>query len=148
MAKLELQPITFKEAQRFINKNHSHHRAPSGWVFGVAVNDGEKIVGVAMAGKPLARLFDDGWTLEITRCCTDHTQNVASKLYGALVKAGRALGYKRIITYTLKSESGVSLSAANWRVVAESRGGTWNRKRRPRVDNHPTGQKLLWEPNY
>lgn len=148
MAKLNLQPITLKEAQCFVELNHSHHGAPIGWLFGVAVNDGEKIVGVAMAGRPVARMFDDGWTVEITRCCTDHTQHVASKLYGALVRAARALGYTRVITYTLKSESGDSLKAAGWKVIAEAGGGSWHRKSRPRVDTHPTEQKLLWEPAY
>jgi len=148
MSRLELQPITLKEARKFVDLNHSHHRAPVGWLFGVAVNDGAKVVGVAIAGRPVARMADDGWTVEITRCCTDHTQNVASKLYGALVRAARALGYRRIITYTLRSESGDSLKAAGWKVIAESRGGNWNRAGRPRVDTHPTGEKLLWEPEY
>jgi hypothetical protein len=148
MSKLTLQPITLKEAQRFVEDNHSHHGAPVGWLFGVAVNDGEKVVGVAIAGRPVARRLDNGWTVEITRCCTDHTQNAASMLYGALVRAARALGYKRVITYTLKSESGASLKAAGWKVIYESRGGSWSVPSRPRVDTHPLQQKLLWEPSY
>jgi len=146
--KLQLQPITLKEAQRFVKDNHSHHGPPVGWLFGVAVNNGEKVVGVAIAGRPVARHFDDGQTVEITRCCTDHTRNVASKLYGALVRAARALGYRRVITYTLKSESGDSLKAAGWKVICEAGGGSWNCPSRPRVDTHPTEIKLLWEPAY
>lgn len=145
---LRLQPITLKEARRFVALNHSHHGAPVGWLFGVAVNDGEKVVGVAIAGRPVSRVLDDGRTVEITRCCTDHTQNVASKLYGALVRAARALGYERVITYTLKSESGVSLRAAGWRALYETKGGSWNCSSRPRVDKAPTEQKVLWEPGY
>jgi len=144
---LELQPISFKEACEFIRRHHSHHLPPQGWKFGTAVSDGEKVVGVVTVGRPVARLLDDGWTLEVTRCCTDSTPHVASKLYAAAWRATRALGYKRLITYTLAKESGTSLIAANWHCVGKAGGGTWNRKGRPRVDLHPTGQKLLWEPS-
>lgn len=146
--RLSLQPISYREAAQFINANHSHHKAPIGWLFGVAVNNGEKIVGVASAGRPVSRALDDGWTVEITRCCTDHTANVASMLYGAIVRASRSLGYKRVITYTLKSEGGHSLKASGWRILYETKGGSWNCQSRPRLDKHPIGQKILWEPNY
>ena len=142
---LELQPITYKEACEFIRQYHSHHLPPQGWKFGLAVNDGQKVVGVVTVGRPVARMLDDGWTLEVTRCCTDRTPHVASKLYAAAWRAVRALGYQRLITYTLADELGVSLQAANWRIVGQAGGGTWNRKARPRVDTHPTGQKTLWE---
>lgn len=142
---LNLQPITYSEACDFIDKHHRHHIHPQGWKFGIAVNNGEKVVGVITVGRPVARLLDNGMTLEITRCCTDGTKNVASMLYGAAKRAAFALGYKRVITYTLKSEIGASLLASNFRVVGESNGGTWNRCKRFRFDKHPTGQKTLWE---
>lgn len=142
---LELQPIEFDEACEFIDRHHSHHVRPQGWKFGVAVSNGSQIVGVAIAGRPVARHYDDGWTLEVTRCCTDGTKNVASMLYAALWRAARALGYKRLITYTLASEAGTSLIAAGWRVMGQSKGGTWNRVGRVRIDKHPTGQKTLWQ---
>lgn len=142
---LELQPITYKEACVFIEKHHRHHLPPQGWKFGIAVNNGEKIVGVVTVGRPVARHFDDGWTLEVTRCCTDGTKNAASCLYGAAWRAVKAMGYKRLITYTLQSEPGTSLKAAGWKKVRQTRGGSWNCKSRPRVDKHPTEPKILWE---
>ena len=142
---LQLQPITYPEACKFIKQYHRHHLPPQGWKFGVAVNDGEKVVGVITVGRPVARHLDDGWTLEVTRSCTDGTPNANSKLYSAAWRATRALGYKRLITYTLQSEPGTSLRAAGWKLVGKAGGGTWNRKSRPRVDTHPVGQKLLWE---
>jgi len=147
VSKLVLQPISYKEACGFISKNHRHHLPPQGWKFGIAVNDGEKVVGVITVGRPVARWFDDGWTLEITRSCTDGTRNVNSKLYGAAKRAAFALGYKRLITYTLASESGASLKAAGYKCVGEAGGGNWNKKSRPRVDTPEElqGQKLLWE---
>lgn len=142
---LELQPISFSEACQFIDENHSHHKPPQGWKFGIAVNDGEKIVGVVTVGRPVARHLDDSWTLEVTRCCTDGTKNVASMLYGAAARAAKALGYKRLITYTLKEEHGTSLKAAGWTALYDTRPQSWDRPNRKRIDKHPTGQKTLWE---
>ncbi len=143
--RITLQPISFVEACAFVAKHHRHHRPPQGWKFGVAANDGERVVGVAMVGRPVARHADDGWTLEVTRCCTDGAANAASMLYGACWRAARALGYRRLITYTLAEERGVSLFAAGWRVVGQTPGGSWSSPSRPRVDTHPLGQKTIWE---
>jgi hypothetical protein len=142
---LELQPITQKEAFEFIRLHHRHHQAPRGWKFGIALNDGTKIVGVIVVGRPVARKLDNGWTLEVTRCCTDGTKNASSKLYGAAARAASAMGYKRLITYTLEAEPGTSLVAAGWKSLYTTPGKSWNVKSRPRVDKHPIGQKTLWE---
>jgi hypothetical protein len=145
MPTLELQPITFAEAAAFVHQHHRHHKPPVSHKFSIAVNDGQKVVGVIIVGRPVARGLDDTWTLEVTRCCTDGTPNAASKLYGAAARAARALGYKRLVTYTLKSESGTSLKAAGWKWLYDTRGGSWNCESRPRVDKHPIGQKSLWD---
>lgn len=143
---LELQPISFPEACIFIARHHSHHLPPQGWKFGVAVGDGKRVIGVITVGRPVARNSDNGWTLEVTRCCTDGTvKNAASMLYGAAWRAARALGYRRLITFTLIEEEGTSLKAAGWKAVYQTSGGSWNRGGRPRVDKAPTGQKTLWE---
>lgn len=142
---LNLQPITQKEAFLFIRKNHRHHLPPQGWKFGISVSNSEKIVGVITVGRPVARHFDDGWTLEVTRCATDGTRNAPSMLYGAAKRVAFGLGYKRLITYTLQSEPGTSLLAANWKCLGEAGGGTWNRSARKRIDTHPVDKKTLWE---
>ena len=111
----------------------------------MAVNDGIKIVGVVMVGRPVARHLDNGWTAEVTRCCTDGTKNAASLLYAAAWRAARAMGYKRLISYILAEETGTSLRAAGWKIIGMTKGGSWNCKGRPRIDTHPLGQKLLWE---
>lgn len=143
--KLELQPIDFDEACAFIAQHHRHHLPPVGWKFGMAVNNGAVVVGVATVGRPVARHLQDGWTLEVTRCCTDGTRNAASMLYRACWQAAQGMGYKRLITYTLLSEDGASIKAAGYRSVYTTAGGSWHRKSRPRVDTAPTGQKQLWE---
>ena len=142
---LALQPITFREAAYFVTTYHRHHIAPVGWKFGVAVNDGDHIVGVVMIGRPVARSLDNSWTLEVTRCCTDGTKNASSMLYGAAWRATKALGYRRLITYTLASESGVTLLASGWKALYTTPGGSWNCPSRPRIDKHPLGQRTLWE---
>jgi hypothetical protein len=87
--------------------------------FAVGVAQGDELVGVACCGRPVARAFDDGLTLEVNRTCTLGTKNANSMLYGACWRAAKALGYQRLVTYTQAGESGVSLRAAGWRVVAE-----------------------------
>lgn len=142
---LELQPITQREASRWIEEHHRTHTPPRGWKFGIAVNDGDKVVGVITIGRPVSHNLDDGWTAEITRCCTNGFPNAASMLYGAAARASRAMGYRRVITYTLKRERGTSLRAAGWTYLYSTSGGSWNRIGRPRVDINPTEQKSLWE---
>jgi L-amino acid N-acyltransferase YncA len=142
---LEVQPITFDEACAFVERHHRHHLPPRGWLFGCAVHVAGQVVGVVMVGRPVARTLADGWTIEVTRLCTDGTPHAASKLYAAAWRAARALGYRRLITYTLAEEAGASLRAAGWRALYQTKGGSWDRPGRPRVDRHPTGQKTLWE---
>lgn len=143
--RLSLQPITYGEACAFIGQHHRHHVPPQGWKFGMAVNDGATVRGVITVGRPVARHLDNGLTLEVTRCCTDGAKNAASMLYGAAWRAAKAMGYQRLITYTLASERGTSLEAAGWQAVYETPGRTWNNPSCPRVDKHPLGQKTLWE---
>lgn len=144
---LELQPMTYPDACEFIVRHHSHHLPPQGWKFGIGVNGGECVVGVVTIGRPVSRRLDDGWTLEVTRCCTDGTKHVASMLYGAAWRATKALGYRRLITYTLQSEPGTSLRAAGWKVLYETaaRPKGWDVPSRPRTVKAPTCGKTLWE---
>ncbi len=147
---LQIQPITLREAQAFIGRHHRHNVAPQGYKFGMAVNNGDFVVGVATVGRPIARHNDDGYTAEVTRVCVlDGYRNANSMLYAACWRAARAMGYKRIITYTLPSESGASLRGAGWKVIGQttqSKNG-WDVPGRPRVvpDKYPRGQKTIWE---
>ena len=153
-------PLDLSEANELVYRWHRHHQPVVGHKFSLGAEDTsdygdgwqenggpvrQKIVGAAIVGRPVARMLDDGWTLEVTRCVTDGTKNACSILYGACRRATFALGYKRLITYTLATEAGSSLKAAGWKLLGEAGGGSWNRKSRPRVDKAPTSQKLLWE---
>jgi hypothetical protein len=147
---LILVPVTLGEARAFVEQVHRHHRAPQGGLFAVAcsVSDGADIIGVAIVGRPVSRVLDDGWTVEITRLAVveiPEARHACSKLYAAAWRAARALGYRKAITYTLAEESGASVRAAGWRCLGEAGGGSWSRRSRPRVDMHPTQSKIRWE---
>ena len=116
---LTIVPVTFRDACRFVAIHHRHHPPPRGCRFCLGVATDEQLVGVAMIGRPVARHYDDGYTLEVNRTCTDGTPNANSALYAAAWRAAKALGYRRLITYTQAGETGASLTAAAWRIVAE-----------------------------
>jgi hypothetical protein len=142
---LSIVPCTLREARAFVLEHHRHHGPPQGGLFALACSDGAKIVGVAIVGNPVARMLAGDFTAEVTRLCTTGERNACSALYAAAWRAARALGYRKLITYTLAEEGGASLRAAGWRCLGEAGGGSWSRKNRPRVDTHPTQTKLRWE---
>lgn len=138
-------PMTLREARAFVSRHHRFHEAPQGGLFAIGAALDDRIVGVVIVGRPVARMSDNGWTAEVTRLCTTGERNACSILYAAAWRAARALGYRKLITYTLPEEGGASLRGAGWRCVGEAGGGSWSRKNRPRVDTHPTQVKLRWE---
>lgn len=143
--KLAAVPLELAEANAFIVAHHRHHGEVVGHKFSIGAALDNKIVGVVIVGRPVARMRDDGLTLEVTRLCSDGTKNACSFLYGAAARAAFAMGYKRIGTYILASENGASVKAAGWRLVGNAGGGSWSREGRPRVDKAPTQGKLLFE---
>ncbi len=146
-------PITLREACDFIARHHRHNKPPRGWKFGVGLRVGDALVGVATAGRPVARHYDDGTTLEVNRTCTDGTPNANSMLYGAVWRAAKAMGYRRCITYTQADETGASLRAAGWTKVKELEArGSWaaaTKDERLRSMRDPVGNggvaRVLWE---
>lgn len=142
---LQLTPITLREANAFVEQHHRHHGPSRGCIVCVAVASDGAVRGVAIVGRPVARGAADGWTAEVTRCCTDGALNACSMLYAAAWRAVRALGYRKLITYTLKTEGGGSLRAAGFKVIGEVSGRSWSCPSRPRVDTHPLQDKLRWE---
>ena len=142
---LELTPVSLKEANAFVAAHHRHHRPVIGQKFYIGGSVGGELVGVAIAGRPVSRHLDDGWTLEVNRLCTDGTKNACSLLYAAAWRAARAMGYRKIITYTLASENGVSLRAAGWKCAGLAGGLRWTGERKPREDLYPAEQKLRYE---
>ncbi len=149
---LTVASISITEARRYIGAVHRHNLPPKFGVFAVAAKNDEQLVGVAIAGRPVARMLDDGETLEVTRLATDGTPNACSLLYGACSRAAKALGYRRLVTYTLQSETGSSLRASGWTLDAElGARASWDCPSRPRVqvdlfgnERRPSEPKYRW----
>lgn len=130
---IKLTPITHKNAKTYVREHHRHLKPPAGAVFVLAVSDEDGTVrGVALVGRPVARMLDDGLTLEVTRVATDGARNACSMLYGAARRIAFAMGYTKIVTYTLPEEGGASLRAAGWKNEGEAGGGSWSRDKRQR----------------
>jgi hypothetical protein len=145
--KLQIVPLDLAEANEIVRRWHRHHKPTLSHKFsiGVVPVGAEEVCGAAIVGRPIARRIDNGWTLEVLRVATDGTANACSSLYGAAWRVAREMGYRRLVTYTLPSESGASLRGAGWKCIGETPGRSWSVPSRPRVDKHPLGQKLIWE---
>jgi hypothetical protein len=148
--KLILIPLTLADANSFVATFHRHSKPTVGHKFSIgAATNG--LVGVAIVGRPIARLLDDGWTAEVLRtCCSpDAPKNTNSFLYGACWRAWRAMGGRKIITYTLQDESGSSLRGAGWKAIAQVKPhGGWNREKLGRLrefDAISQQAKIRWE---
>lgn len=143
---LRIVPVNRDQAYAAIRAWHRHHVPPLGYRFAVGCASGTRLVGVATAGRPVARHLDDGLTIEVTRVATDDTRYACSMLYGACWRAGRALGYRRAVTYTQVGESGASLRAAGW-VHAATRAARagWDMPGRRRDDSgYVPADRHLW----
>jgi hypothetical protein len=157
---LRVVPMTIREARAFIEAHHRHHDPHPFAHFAIGCADEEAVRGVAIVGRPSARMLCDDFSAEVTRLCTDGTKNACSLLYGAAWRAARALGYRRLVTYTLPEEGGASLRASGWRLVGEAAARALGYRRlvtytlpeeggaslrASRVDTHPLQAKLRWE---
>lgn len=145
-SKLTVVPCSRQEANDFVGRVHRHHKPVVSGKFCLAVVDEEgRVRGVAMIGNPVARGLVDGRTAEVNRVATDGCPNACSALYGAAWRAAKAMGYCRMYTYTLASESGASLRGAGWRVDGDVPGRSWHTPSRPRaIEEHPTEDKVRW----
>ena len=144
--KLHLCPMTLREANAFVLEHHRHSVPARGCISVVGLSDGDRVVGVAIMGRPVARLLHDGWTAEVLRVCViDGQRNACSMLYGACWRAARALGYRRLITYIREDEDGASARAAGFHVVGEVTARSWHTPSRPRVDRDERVGRLRLE---
>lgn len=147
MPSLRLVPLSQRAAVEACRHWHRHNAPPRGDIFRVGVADGDTLVCVGFAGRPVARHLDDGQTIEVTRVASDGTFNATSMTYAALTRAAFALGYRRVITYTQADETGASLRGAGWVLVASRppRPG-WSTISRPRDDaKYQSTERQLWE---
>ena len=144
-----IAPITLKEANAFVTANHRHHDSVTGCKFAVGlyktVSDKDQLIGTAICGRPVSRHLDDGFTLEINRLCTTEEGNCCSMLYGACSRIAKEMGYRKVITYILESEPGISLKASNFVLEDEHcGGGNWTGKRKRQNNVTPEEYKQRW----
>lgn len=144
--RLAVVPLTFAEANEYVDANHRHNgKLPTGKLACGLVDEAGTLRGVAIAGLPKARMLMDRFAIEVNRVCTDGVPNGCSMLYGAMTRAAKALGYRRLITYTLESEPGSSLRASGWTQTHRWDGGSWVEMRGTGGDVHDLGPKARWE---
>src|SRR5947209_13124367 len=108
---MEAVPLHIRQANDFVRTHHRHSLPVTGCKFALGAAVDGKLLGVAIAGRPVARRLDDGQPLEVLRVATDGTANACSFLYSRCARIARLMGYSRVITYTLESEGGASLRA-------------------------------------
>lgn len=144
---LVIRHIELKTANEFIEKIHRHHKKVIGHRFSIGCFCDEKLVGVCVVGRPVARGCNFLDTVEVTRLCTDGTKNACSFLYSAAARASKELGYRKIQTYILETESGVSVESASWKYEYTTQGGEWKGSTsngKTRNNNHPICKKKLY----
>ena len=140
-------PLELKQANEFVNSLHRHHDAVHRDKFRIGAEVDGKLVGVVQVARPVSRMLDDGHTIEVVRLCTDGTKDVCSFLYAKAARIAKEMGYSRIITYILESETGASLRAAGWVLDGTTGGGAWDRPSRPRSTTAPTVPKKRYSKN-
>lgn len=142
-------PISLQEANKFVDIIHRHHPPVYRDKFRVAAFDTKRkmVVGVAQVGRPVSRILDNGKTVEVVRLCTDGTKNACSFLYSRAARIAKEMGYEKIITYILESESGNSLKASGWKFDHISKGHKWSCPSRPRETKAPECDKQMWVKN-
>ncbi|ABM39684.1 XF1762 family protein [Polaromonas naphthalenivorans] len=150
--RLTIAPVSFSTAKNFVAPHHRHCPAPAGWRFWTGIFNGDELIGCVMVGRPVARALDPARVVEVNRLCvrTDIAPelpwNACSQLYGWAAREARKRGFQRIITYTLESESGVSLKAAGWTIEHKVKGRSWDTPSRRLPNASPGLNKNRWTP--
>jgi len=111
---IRVRAVELRKANAFVAQCHRHHKPVVGHRFSLGAYVADKLVGVCIVGRPVARMTCQHTVVEVTRLATDGTPNACSALYGAAARAARALGYVRIQTFILETEPGTSLKASGW----------------------------------
>lgn len=126
---MRIVPLDLKTANAFVEEHHRHNKKVVTHRFSIGLEEESELIGVAIASNPVARLLNDGKTLEIRRVFVkEGFANACSKLLARMRRIGQLMGYEKIITYTLQKECGSSLKAVGARRVADVKPGNRNRR--------------------
>jgi hypothetical protein len=144
----EIGPVAFGTAAEFVTAYHRHHNRPRGWKFGAGLYQDGWIIGVVMVGRPVARAYDNGKTLEVNRLCVlSGHPNGCSMLYSWAYREAHRRGFKRILTYIREDEPGTSLKASGWVPHHSTKGAQWSVPSRPRQLRTQTPDRIMWIPS-
>jgi hypothetical protein len=122
---MEAVPLHLKQANEFVRKHHARSLSCIGCKFAIGCMVDDKFVGVAIAGRRVARRLDDGKMLEVLRVCTDGTPNACSFLNARVARIAWMMGYAKVVTFSLASGSGSSLKAVGAKVAGEVKPQEW-----------------------
>ena len=116
-------PLTLKESNDFVTAHHSHNKKVQGYKFAIGALFKNKLVGVAIAGRPVSATLDNKKTIELLRSCVldDAPKNTNSFLYGRVWRIAVAMGYEKMVTYTLMKEQGSACKAIGMKIVGQTR---------------------------
>jgi len=145
---MKVKPLTLDQANEVVKKWHRHHKAVRGHRFSVGVEIDGELVGAAIVSRPVSRCVDPFSVAEISRLVTNGHKNACSFLYGACSRIAKEMGYDKIQTYILDSESGRSLLASGWKFEELTEAGDWNHSkslnRKNRRTDQPMSPKQRW----
>lgn len=128
---IDLRPLTRDQANAWIDAHHRHHPPVTAHRFAIGAFVDGRMVGAIVIASPTAQALNDGLTFEVTRlCCVGGQHNVASRLIGSAYRASKAMGVRRLVSYTRHDESGCCFQAAGWCPVAPVKGRPWHRNER------------------
>jgi hypothetical protein len=136
---LKIVPLTLRPANDFVEKWHRHSARTNndGGKFAIGLEVEGELVGVAIVGRPTARLLQVPGAAEVTRLCTSPTapKGADSKLYARARRIWQLMGGTTLHTYTLKRESGASMRGAGMKEpAADVQQQQWSRPSRKRAE--------------
>jgi hypothetical protein len=147
---VKIVPLTLRTANDFVEKHHRHSARTSndGGKFAIGLDFEGQLVGVAIVGRPVARLLQrDPGTAELLRCCVSPAapRNSTSRLAARARRVWQLMGGTRLVTYTLTRESGASMRGAGFAVDGLVPARAWDtpsRRRNAReIENE---DKMRW----
>jgi hypothetical protein len=147
---MRIVPLKLREANDFVEQWHRHSARTSndGGKFAIGLDHEGSLVGVAIVGRPIARLLQVEGAAELLRLCTspDAPKGSGSKLYARAKRIWQLMGGTKLLTYTLARESGSSMLGAGLggkSMTAEI--GQWSVPSRPRRHRDIADEpKLRW----
>ena len=88
---MEIAPLSVASALEFLVKHERHYKTEAEPIFAIGLSDGNAIRGAVIVGK------NESFDAAIAHIYSDGEYQGYTLLYGAAVRAAKALGYERMI---------------------------------------------------